>query len=301
MRLATMSHRLSRAAGHVTALALGPAWLAGAALARFRPPRIRYWLMPVGDPKLASVSGAAALLTRTLVLGAIALAACGPHLGDAPPQSPLARFAATAPSQAPTSAAQVAVPAPAASASAPACELRLPDPPVTASLPGPVYVLAKHSGVLRIDDSGAAVVKPMTDRMGLWNTSLVSRANGELWTSDWNGVTVFGPASTAARSIRAVKDGPLYEHLAVRSPTDIWAVTSDSEWSLVHFDGKAWSIARERRQFPGKYEDNKLDSLQTTSDAVWISTWNGIWRGAAGKWQKLESPGEPRPSAALFV
>jgi hypothetical protein len=257
--------------------------------------------MAIGDTKPLSASASAAVVAWTFALGSIALAACGPHSHDAPSRSLPSEPASAASRHSLASGAQATAPAPSASASPPACQLRLPDPPATVSSPGPVYVLAKHSGVLRIDDTGATAVKPMTDRMSLWNTSVVPRPNGELWTSDWKGVTVFGPEAGRARAIRAVKDGPLYEHLAVRSPTDIWAVTSDSEWSLVHFDGKAWSVARERRQFPGKYEDNKLDSLQTTSDAVWISTWNGIWRGAGGKWEKLESPGEPRPSAALFV
>jgi len=148
-------------------------------------------------------------------------------------------------------------------------------------------VLTLHSGVLRIDDGKVTTVIPASTGASSIFSSIASAPSGELWFSDWQGVRALDLAGRL-RTIRAVKDGPLYEHLALRSPSDVWA-TSDG-WAILHHDGKAWTKVRERGQFPGKYEDNKLDDLAITSDAVWVSCSNGLWRGAGADWQKVELP-----------
>lgn len=251
--------------------------------------------MRVGDN--GSVSAYASALV-SLVLAACGpnVAACGPNVVDAPLKPPRPSLITSSAAPAPVTSALDA-PAP--------CELKAPEapaPPPSALSNAPAYVLVKHTGVLRIDNSGVVVAKPMGESMSPWNTSVVAGPDGELWTSDWTGVTVVPLGSVTARSIRTVKDGPLYEHLIVRSATDIWAVTSDIDWSVVHYDGKAWKAVRERRHFPGKFDDIKFTALQVTSSAVWVSTWNGIWRGVGKEWQKVEPPGNNEETIVdLFV
>ena len=119
--------------------------------------------------------------------------------------------------------------------------------------------------------------------------------------SDWNGVSVLDPTGGAVRSVRQAKGGALYDSLRVRSTRDAWAVTGDSEWVLMHYDGKRWAQVRRREQFPGQFDDNKLDDLAVTTDAVWVSTWNGLWRGAGADWQRVEPPAGEDRALFLFV
>jgi hypothetical protein len=69
----------------------------------------------------------------------------------------------------------------------------------------------------------------------------------------------------------------------------------------VHYDGKRWTEVRRRAQFPGRFDDNKLDDLAVTSDAVWVSTWNGLWRGAGADWRRIEPPAGEDRALFLFV
>ncbi len=46
---------------------------------------------------------------------------------------------------------------------------------------------------------------------------------------------------------------------------------------------------------PGKYDDNKLESLAVNDEGVWVSSWNGLRRGQGGKWQQIDAPGGPGP------
>lgn len=229
-----------------------------------------------------------------VALISVALAACRPSVQDPPSPPP----PSSAPPGASTSTA--AAPAPASASAAAPEEPPLPElPAIAQGTPGPAYVLVDHVGVLRIDNGDVATVLPISADTSTLFTSLVAGPTGEVWMSDWSGVRVIDPASGAVRSVRQVKDGPLYESLRVRSNRDAWAVTSDNEWALVRYDGKRWTEVRRRAQFPGELDDNKLDDLAVTSDAVWVSTWNGLWRGAGADWQRIEPPaGEGR---ALFL
>jgi hypothetical protein len=163
-------------------------------------------------------------------------------------------------------------------------------PPATASA-GAAYVLVAHSGVLRIANGKVEKILSLDESAASFVNLAASPDGGELWVSGWQGIRALG-AGDRSRDVRVVKDGPLYEKLALRSPSDAWAVTSDIEWSVVHHDGKTWSNVRSRAQFPGRYEDNKLEAFVVTSDAVWVACWNGLWRGAGDDWQKLPPPGK---------
>jgi hypothetical protein len=165
---------------------------------------------------------------------------------------------------------------------------------------GPAYVLVDHVGVLRIDQGKVAKILKLPSESSSWSVDIASGPAGELWVSDWSGVSVFEP-SGSARKIGLPKDGPRYEHLAVRSPRDVWAVTRDIEWAVVRYDGARWKPVRRRSQFPGKYDDNKFIALKVTGEAVWVSSWNGLWRGVGDKWQKVELPDKYEGLLDLFV
>lgn len=215
----------------------------------------------------------------------VALAGCSP-----PSQNTIVNNAVPPP---------VAAPSASATAAAGRCRPPVPEPPAGGTgVAGPAYVLVDRVGVLRIDDGTATTALRIPGSS--WGTDLVATPAGEVWVSDWEGVRVLGPAG-AVRSVRTAQGGPRYEKLAVRSPTDVWAVTSDSDWSIVHYDGSTWTPVRRRDRFPGKYDDNKIDALAVTSDAVWVSTWNGLWRGAGEDWQKVDLPDGAEGQAHLWV
>lgn len=227
-----------------------------------------------------------------------ALAGCGPSSQNPPrpgdPAGPTATAIATA-----TATASLGI-APAASQPS-ACQPSLPEPPIGGlAAAGPAYVLVDHVGVLRIDGGKAATVLTFPSESSLWGVDMASGPAGELWVSDWSGVRVIEP-NGSSRSIALPKGGQRYEHLAVRSPKDVWAVTRDIEWAVVRYDGAGWRPVRKRGQFPGKYDDNKIIALKVTSEAVWVSCWNGLWRGADGQWQNVELPDKYEGLLDLFV
>lgn len=221
-----------------------------------------------------------------LVWLALALVGC-----TQPPRDPPARpEVAAAPAAAPAEPAAPAVaPATDPAAATDRCRPPMPDPAPGGLGAGPAYVLVDRVGVLRIDDGKSVVVLPIAVDSSAWDTEMVVGSTGELWLSDWQGVRVLDLAGEL-RSVRKVKEGPLYEHLVVRSPTDVWAVTGDIEWEIVHYDGKRWTSVRRRGQFPGRFDDNKFEALAVTGEAVWVSSWNGLWRGIGAAWQKIEVP-----------
>ncbi len=219
---------------------------------------------------------------RALALISLALVGCRPP----EPQQPPSPASATKP------------PPITAPASPPACV-----PPVSPAGPtveGPAYVLVDHVGVLRISDGDVRTALAMPGDSEAGSIVMVADPQGELWLSDWQGVRVLAPDGSVRR-ISTTQGGPRHEHLAVRSPTDVWAATSQSEWDIVHHDGARWTTVRRRAQFPGKYDDNKLIDLAVIRDAVWVSTWNGLWRGVGDDWQEIQLPEPAGPFGALWV
>lgn len=208
--------------------------------------------------------------------------------GCTQPESPLHTSVPTASSSASAPALALAPAISAGATAEPAPPIEEPAVLVPQS-PGPAYVLVDHSGVLQITDTGATKVFPIpTERSSIFNEIAVS-PQGSVWLSDFQGIRVRSLQGKVS-SPRTVKDGPLYEHLIVRSENDAWAVSSDIEWNIVHYDGKSWKNVRHRGQFPGKFDDNKFEGLAVTSEGVWISSWNGVWRGVGEQWEKVTLP-----------
>jgi hypothetical protein len=73
----------------------------------------------------------------------------------------------------------------------------------------------------------------------------------------------------------------------------LWTI-NDSHGSVVHYDGRRWKTVRTRNSLAGAFDDNRLVDIVSDSRAVWVSSWNGLWRVVAGKWTRVEPP----PAAA---
>lgn len=165
-------------------------------------------------------------------------------------------------------------------------------------MPGPAYVVVDGVGVLRIADDGVSTKLRRADGSS-WDPEVALGPTGELWLSDWDGITVL--ADGEARKRRLDRDGTRPERMTVRAANDVWAVTSDSEWDVVRFDGRQWATVRRRSQFPGTFSDNKIVGLAVTSDAVWVSSWNGLWRGVGDDWRRVAPPAGADGPAELWV
>ena len=165
---------------------------------------------------------------------------------------------------------------------------------------GPAYVLVDHSGVLELTDQGTKEVFPVPkDRSSHWDEIKVS-PSGTLWLSDFQGIRARALGGEIL-SIRSVKDGPMYEKIVLRSEKDAWAVSSDIEWSILHYDGSTWTPVRQRKQFSGRYDDNKFSGLVVTSEGVWVASWNGVWRGNGAQWEPIKLPEGAGIGPDLFV
>lgn len=189
------------------------------------------------------------------------------------------------PASAPSAPSAPAPPAPASR-----CQpLRLPDP--VAPPPGPAWLVVEGVGVLRIDDDSIRThLAPAPDQRR-WGSALLASDAGDLWLSDWSGLHHLDPAGVA-RTIPAPHFDALVSHRGV-----LWAVTSDIEWKILRREGERWIPERTRRDFPGRYSDNKFVALAAADGALWASSWNGLWRGEAGAWTAVDPPA---PDAAML-
>src|SRR5512137_1559194 len=115
-----------------------------------------------------------------------------------------------------------------------------PDAPAVLALRGVGIVTVQAGRVSAILSTGEEV------------RDLQAGPDGAIWASLWRlGVHRFGDGL-------AEKVGQeSYAQLAVRTRNDVWAIT-DSHGKVVHFDGKAWTVVRDRGDFSGPYEDNQL-------------------------------------------
>lgn len=179
------------------------------------------------------------------------------------------------------------------------CELVLPAAVGAAAAEGPAFVLVDGVGVLRISDGAVRTVLALKDHVASSTVMVVGPGDG-LWLSDYAGVRVLAPDG-ALRVVRGVKDGPRYDNLVVRSPSDVWAVSNDIEWEVVHYDGQRWKAVRRRTDFPGRYDDNKFNRMVVNGEGVWVASWNGVWRGSGGKWEAIVVPAEIEAHADLWV
>lgn len=190
----------------------------------------------------------------------------------------------------PASAKTVVV-ATAASSSAPApmappATDKLVIPPQSA---GAAYVLVDYSGVLEITGEGATKIFPVSPTQSSHFTEITLSPTGTLWMSDFQGIRT-RTSRGDVDAVRRVKDGPLYQNLEFRSEKDVWAVSSDIEWQVLHYQGKDWKPLRNRAEFPGRFSDNKFSDLAVTSEGVWVSSWNGVWHSVGDKWESVSLP-----------
>jgi hypothetical protein len=226
---------------------------------------------------------------RLLVAIAVTLVGC--RTGDAPGGVAVA----------PAGAAPASVSAAAAASAPPRCTPSLPEPPPGGpAVEGPAYVVVDGVGVLRITEGRVSIVLPRADASS-WDPEVALGPTGELWLSDWDGITVLAADGGEFCKRRLDRDGTRPERMTVLAARDVWAVTSDSEWDLVRFDGRHWGTVRRRAQFPGKFDDNKIEALAVTSAGVWVSTWNGLWRGVGDDWRRIDPPEGVEAYAELWV
>lgn len=191
-------------------------------------------------------------------------------------------------------------PAPVAEAGAPRCTPPRPEPPPGGpAAEGPAYVVVDGVGVLRLAEGAVSIALGRADGR-TWDPDVALGPRGALWLSDWDGITVLAPDGAVRRHAR-LREGTRPERMVVRADDDVWAVTSDSEWDLIHFDGQRWATVRRRAQFPGRFEDNKIEGLAVTRDGVWVSTWNGLWRGVGDDWRRIDPPDGVEGPADLWA
>jgi len=145
------------------------------------------------------------------------------------------------------------------------------------------FLAVKGIGIVRLE--GGALSTVLATQAPIRDLQLDSE--GALWASV-GGVGV----------VRHI-DGKLvnlgqesFAKLAVRSPTDVWTI-NDSHGNVVHYDGSRWKTVRTRNSLAGAFEDNRLLDIVTDGRAVWVSSWNGLWRFTGGRWTRLEPPVVP--------
>jgi hypothetical protein len=146
------------------------------------------------------------------------------------------------------------------------------------------FVFVKGTGILRLQDGAVSAVLPTQAAL----RDLQIDSQGALWASlRGTGVLrmVGGQTSTLNQES--------FAKLAIRSPTDVWTI-NDSHGSVVHYDGRRWKTVRTRNSLAGSFDDNRLVDIVSDGRAVWLSSWNGLWRVVAGRWTRVEPP----PAAA---
>jgi ligand-binding sensor domain-containing protein len=116
-------------------------------------------------------------------------------------------------------------------------------------------------------------------------------AEGAVWASLSSGGIV---RHTGAAQTNISQES--YTHLAIRTPSDVWAI-NDSQGSVVHYDGANWKTMRTRASLPGAFADNHLLDVATDGRAVWVSSWNGLWRVNGARWIHVAPPHAPASPA----
>jgi len=142
------------------------------------------------------------------------------------------------------------------------------------------YVFVKGVGILRLQDG--TVTTLLATPAALRDLQIDSE--GALWAS-LRGVGVV--RNLGGEMVTLNQDS--FAKLAIRSPTDVWTI-NDSHGSVVHYDGLRWKTVRTRNTLAGAFEDNRLLDIVTDGRAVWVSSWNGLWRVVGGRWTRLEPP-----------
>ena len=159
--------------------------------------------------------------------------------------------------------------------------------PLAGAIPGegadrgaPVFLFVKGAGILRLQDGEVSAV--LSTQTAVRDLQLDSE--GGLWAS-LSDVGVVRHAGGALVNLNKES----FAKLAIRSPTDVWAI-DDSHGSVVHYDGKRWKTVRTRKSLAGFFDDNHLIDIATDGRAVWIASWNGLWRVTEKRWTRVEPP-----------
>jgi len=142
------------------------------------------------------------------------------------------------------------------------------------------YIFVKGAGILRLQDGVVSTV--LATPAALRDLQIDSQ--GALWAS-LHGVGVV--RHLGDQMVTLTQDS--FAKLAIRSPTDVWTI-NDSHGSVVHYDGHRWKTVRTRNSLAGTFEDNRLLDIVTDGRAVWVSSWNGLWRVLGGRWTRVEPP-----------
>jgi ligand-binding sensor domain-containing protein len=142
------------------------------------------------------------------------------------------------------------------------------------------YIFVKGAGILRVQDSAVSTVLATPAAL----RDLQIDREGALWAS-LRGVGVV--RNLGGHSVTLNPDS--FAKLAIRSPTDVWTI-NDSHGSVVHYDGRRWKTVRTRNSLAGAFEDNRLLDIVTDGRAVWVSSWNGLWRVVGERWTRIEPP-----------
>lgn len=157
---------------------------------------------------------------------------------------------------------------------------------------GEVYLAVAKQGILRIEGDKAVIVYPTTEAI----VDMALSPSGALLASFYE----IGTIKINGAKAETISKTP-YEKLGIRSDTDVWATPDEFSWAVHHYDGKTWTAVKRREDFKGTFDDNKLNGLVVTPDAVWVSSWNGLFRGSGRAWDKIDPPLSEKPPWQLFV
>lgn len=152
-------------------------------------------------------------------------------------------------------------------------------PPPDSGPSEPVYVAVRGVGVLKLEGDRFAPV--FETKSGLVDLAL--GPSGTLFASYYDVGTVAVRAGTVRSIARAA-----YSQLSVIADDDIWATPDPFAWAVHHYDGTRWSTVKRREEFSGQFDDNKLNGLVAQGGAVWVSSWNGLFRGVGRSYEKVE-------------
>lgn len=169
------------------------------------------------------------------------------------------------------------------------------DAPADAPAPGSageVYLAAAKQGILRIDGDKAVIVYPTTQTI----VDMAISPSGALFASYYE----IGTIKISGAKVETISRTP-YQRFGFRSDTDVWATPDEFSWAVHHYDGKRWTAVKKREDFKGSFDDNKLNDLAVTPDAVWVSSWNGLFRSTGATWNAIDPPPSEKPPWQMFV
>jgi hypothetical protein len=142
------------------------------------------------------------------------------------------------------------------------------------------YIFVKGTGILRLQDGLVSTVLPTQAAL----RDMQIDNEGALWAS-LRGVGVV--RSVGGQTVTLSQES--FARLAIRSPTDVWSI-NDGHGSVMHYDGQRWKTVRTRNSLAGAFDDNRLLDIASDGRAVWVSSWNGLWRVVGGRWTRVAPP-----------